>query len=59
MGRDGVGHPVRYMETLTMSRNERKRMTIMAGVKRQELTQVQAAERLNLGYRQTQRVWRR
>ena len=42
-----------------MSRNERKRMTIMAGVKRQELTQVQAAELLNLGYRQTKRVWRR
>ena len=42
-----------------MSRNERKRMTIMAGVKRQELPQVQAAELMNLGYRQTKRVWRR
>ena len=42
-----------------MSLNERKRMTIMAGVKRQELTQVQAAELMNLGYRQTKRIWRR
>ena len=42
-----------------MSRNERKRMTIMAGVKSQELTPVQAAELMNLGYRQTKRVWRR
>ena len=42
-----------------MSRNERKRMTIMAGVKRQELTQVQAAELMNLGYRQTKRIWLR
>ena len=42
-----------------MSRQERNRMTIMAGVKRQELTQVQAAELMGLGYRQTKRVWRR
>lgn len=47
------------METLTMSRNERKRMTIMAGVKDKELTQVQAAELMGLGYRQTKRLWRR
>ena len=59
MGRDGVSDPVRYMEILTMSRNERKRMTIMAGVKNQELTQVQAGQLLGLGYRQTKRVWRR
>ena len=42
-----------------MSRNERERMTIMAGVKGKELTQVQAAELMGLGYRQTKRVWRR
>ena len=42
-----------------MSRKERNRMTILAGVKNQELTQVQAAELLALGYRQTKRVWRR
>jgi transposase len=47
------------METLTMSPHERKRMMIMVGVKRQELTQVQAARMLGLGYRQTKRVWRR
>ena len=42
-----------------MSRHERERMTIMAGVKRQALTQVQAAQLLGLGYRQTKRIWRR
>ena len=42
-----------------MSRKERNRITIMVGVKRQELTQVQAAELMGLGYRQTKRVWRR
>ena len=42
-----------------MSRKERDRMAIMTGVKQQELTLVQAAELLGLGYRQTQRVWRR
>jgi hypothetical protein len=31
----------------------------MVGVKREELTQVQAAELLGLSYRQTKRVWRR
>ena len=34
-------------------------MTIMVGLKRKELTQVQAAELLCLSYRQTKRVWRR
>jgi hypothetical protein len=47
------------METLKMSRKERERLTIMVGVKRKELTQVQAAELLGLSYRQTKRVWRR
>ena len=42
-----------------MSRKERNRITIMAGVKSQELTQVQAAELMGLGYRQAKRVWRR
>ena len=42
-----------------MSRNERKRMTIMAGVRGKELTQVQAAKLMGLGYRQTKRLWRR
>ena len=42
-----------------MSRKERDRMTIMAGVKRQELTLVQAGELMGVCYRQTKRVWRR
>jgi len=42
-----------------MSRKERNRLTIMVGIKSQELTLVQAAELLGLGYRQTKRVWRR
>jgi hypothetical protein len=47
------------MGTLTMSRKERKRLAIMVGIQRQELTQVQAAGLLGLSYRQTKRVWRR
>jgi transposase len=47
------------METLMMSRKERDRITMMAGVKAKELSQVQAAELLGLGYRQAKRVWRR
>jgi transposase len=42
-----------------MNRKERERMKIMAGVKSNELTQVQAAELMGLGYRQAKRVWRR
>jgi hypothetical protein len=37
------------METLTMSRKERNRMTIVAGVKGKELTQIQAAELMGFG----------
>jgi len=47
------------METLTMSRKERDRLTIMAGIKTGELTLVAAAPVLGLSYRQTRRVWRR
>src|SRR5438105_1262018 len=47
------------METLRMSRKERKRLTIMAGVKSDDLTLVQAAGLANLSYRQVKRVWRR
>ena len=42
-----------------MSKRERERLTVMAGVQRQELTLVQASGLLGLGYRQTKRVWRR
>jgi transposase len=55
----GVSHPAPHVETLTMNRKERDRMKIMAGVKAKELSQVQAAELMGLGYRQAKRVWRR
>ena len=42
-----------------MSGKERNRITIMAGVKAKELSQVQAAELLGVSYRQAKRVWRR
>ena len=42
-----------------MSRNERERMTIMTGVKEQELTLVAAAGLLGVCYRQRKRIWRR
>lgn len=42
-----------------MSKRERDRLAIMAGVKRKELTLVQASEVLELCYRQIKRVWRR
>ena len=42
-----------------MSRRERKRMTVMAGVKAQELTLVQAAELMGVCYRQSKRIWKR
>src|SRR5664279_1600379 len=58
-GQDGGSHPAWCMETLTMSRRERERITIMAGIKSGELSQVQATKLLGLGYRQTKRVWRR
>jgi transposase len=59
LGPDGVSHSVPYVETLTMNRKERNRITIMAGVKAKVLSQVQAAELLGLSYRQAKRVWQR
>ena len=59
LGRDGVSYSVPYVETLTMNRKERNRITIMAGVKAKELSQVQAAELLGLSYRQAKHIWRR
>jgi hypothetical protein len=47
------------METLTMSLKERDRLTIMVGVKEEELTLVQAAGLMGVGYRQSKRIWRR
>jgi len=56
---EGVSHAAPHVETLTMSRKERDRMKIMAGVKAKELSQVQASELMGLGYRQAKRIWRR
>ena len=42
-----------------MSQKERRRVGIMASVKAGQLSLVEAAEVLGLGYRQTKRVWRR
>jgi hypothetical protein len=42
-----------------MSWKERKRLTIMVGVKEQEMTLVQASELMGVCYRQSKRIWRR
>jgi transposase len=47
------------MGTLTMSRKERDRMTIMLGIEQGPLSLAAAAPVLGLSYRQTRRVWRR
>src|SRR6266481_9450097 len=47
------------METLTMNRKERERITVMVGVTEQELTLVQAAVLMAVGYRQSKRIWKR
>src|ERR1039458_8920717 len=47
------------METLTMSRKERDRVTLMAGGREEELTLVQAGELMAVSYRQSKRIWRR
>lgn len=47
------------METLKMSRKERRRLTVLAKVKEGELTLVGAAQALGLSYRQAKRIWKR
>jgi hypothetical protein len=47
------------METLTMSRKERDRLTIMVGVSKQKLTLVAAGKLMGLSYRQSKRIWGR
>jgi Family of unknown function (DUF6788) len=42
-----------------MSRNERERMTIMTGVKKQALTLAAAAGLMGVCYRLSKRIWRR
>lgn len=42
-----------------MSRKERGRLTIMAGIKQKALTLVQASELMGVCYRQSKRIWKR
>jgi hypothetical protein len=42
-----------------MSRKERERLTVMVGVKEEELTLVQAAQLMGVCYRQSKRIWQR
>ena len=42
-----------------MSQKERERLKIMVGVQEEALTLVQAAELMEVGYRQSKRIWRR
>jgi len=42
-----------------MSRKERERLTVMKGVRDEELTLVQAAELMGVCYRQGRRIWKR
>ena len=42
-----------------MSLKERERMRVMTGVKRKELTLVEASELMGVCYRQSKRIWRR
>jgi hypothetical protein len=47
------------METLTMSRGERKRLEVFSRVKRAEITLAKAAELVGLSYRQAKRAYGR
>ena len=47
------------MEPLTMSRKERERLTVMAGIQQEELTLVPASALMGVCYRQSKRIWRR
>ena len=42
-----------------MSRKERERLTVMAGLKEQKLTVRQASTLMGVGYRQARRIWKR
>ena len=47
------------METLTMSQKERKRLTVLAQVKKSHLHLKEASSILTLSYRAVKQVWRR
>ena len=42
-----------------MSGKERERMTVMAGVTEKKLTLMQAGALMDVGYRQSKRIWKR
>lgn len=42
-----------------MSRKERERIKVMVGLTEKDLTMVQAAELMGVGYRQSKRIWKR
>ena len=57
---DAAGEQWRMIEgSLLMSRKERKRLAVLAQVKRGELKLVTAGEVMAVSYRQAKRVWRR
>jgi transposase len=47
------------METLAMSSRERRRLEVLARVRRREVTLMKASELVGLGYRQMRRLWAR
>src|SRR6476659_2909031 len=47
------------METLLMSIKERKRMVLLAEVKKGALSLAEAGRTMGVGYRQAKRIWRR
>jgi molybdenum-dependent DNA-binding transcriptional regulator ModE len=47
------------METLLMSGKERKRMVLLAGIKKGELSVAEAGRAMGVCYRQTKRIWHR
>lgn len=47
------------METISMSRNERRRLEAFGRVKRGEMSVAEAARRLKVSYRQAKRIWSR
>lgn len=51
--------PGHNMKTLRVIRKERDRLTIMTGVREEELTLVQAAQLMGVCYRPSMGIWRR
>ena len=47
------------METLVMSKSERRRLEVLSQVRSRKLTLKKGSELLGIGYRQMKRVWSR